>query len=131
MRFLRAEEGRDFSYHVDVLSCASQVFLVETQSKRKADGEQKSRRRSNRKLLFDCINLGLMVLLLQLVSVCAPWPSLFVSSRISYRQGTEEASWVLLIGLEYEAGKESEDELRDDLGLVKNWNNPWILTGKR
>lgn len=134
MRSLRAEESRDFSYLVDVLSEAGlhggnlMESLIKWQSiesptdsvyevLEKKYGDQKSWRRSERKLFFDRINLVLMESLLQ--SVCVPSWAKPVVARISSGLGTEateEALWSLLVRQENEARKEPPDVLGDDLG---------------
>ncbi|OWM87539.1 uncharacterized protein LOC116188097 [Punica granatum] len=135
MRFLRAEESRDFLYLVNVLSEAglNGGNLMENLIKWHSTatpvdpsifeileikyGEQKSWKRSERKLLFDRINLGLIDILLQSISM--PSWAKPVSARISSRPDaeiTEEALWTLLLRQENEARKESENVLGDDLG---------------
>lgn len=137
IRFLRAEDSRDFSYLVDVLFEAGlhRGNLIESLIKwqtiespldsvifevlEKKYGEQKSWRRSERKLFFDRINLVLMETLQQ--SICMSSWAKPIAAQMSSRWGTEiteEALWTLMVKQEKEAKKESGNVLEDDIAWL-------------
>lgn len=146
MRLFRVEDGRDFSYLVDVLTeagfhgrnlymgfdtwhsqeCPMSSSVFETLEKKY--GEQKSWKRSERRLLFDRINLGLMEILQPSIGVPA-WTKP-VARRFSSRMSQElieEELWILLVSQENEASKDLEKvlgkddrwlELGDDIQII-------------
>ncbi|KAK4759972.1 hypothetical protein SAY87_023103 [Trapa incisa] len=131
MRFLRGEDSRYFSYLVDVLSEAglrggtmiecpidSEVF----EALEKKYGEQKSWRRSERKLFFDRINLVLMTMMeTHCQSIFMPSWAKSVASHMSFIWGgeiTEEALWAVLDRQEKEAKKQSGNVLEDGPELL-------------
>ncbi|CAI8592154.1 unnamed protein product [Vicia faba] len=97
----RTEESRDFSYVVEVLTEAEKKF-----------GEQQLWKRSERRLLFDRINLGLSDILHPYLYV--PMWETPVSRRLNteLRQDMiEDKMWGLLVSQEKKAGKESIDDM--------------------
>ncbi|CAK7325609.1 unnamed protein product [Dovyalis caffra] len=145
-RFFRAEESRDFSYLVDVLSEAgfdsrnlqtgfdswhSQEYPISSsvfETLEKKYGEQISWKRSERRLLYDRINSGLIEILQPSIGV--PTWTKPVARRFSFGLGQEmidEELWMLLVAQEKEAGKDSgkvlgkDDrwlELSDDVQII-------------
>ncbi|OAY38700.1 uncharacterized protein LOC110624847 [Manihot esculenta] len=139
MRLFRVEESRDFSYLVDVLAEAafhnrnshSQEFPISSsvfEILEKRYGEQISWKRSERRLLFDRINPGLMEIL-QLSMGVLTWKK-SVARRFNFSRRPdmiEEELWMLLVNQEKEARKESEKflgkhdgwmELGDDIQII-------------
>ncbi|XP_065871988.1 uncharacterized protein [Euphorbia lathyris] len=124
---LRVEESRDFSYLVDVLTEAGfqsrkqhvpngpiSYSIFETLEKKYR--EQITWRRSERRLLFDRINLGLGEILEPLKGTVTRTKS--VAKRFRYSQGNEileEGAWGLLVEEEEEVRKESEKMLGKDV----------------
>ncbi|XP_045797370.1 uncharacterized protein LOC123891532 [Trifolium pratense] len=128
--FSRTEESRDFSYVVEVLTeagisntslfkdfstwhsaeCPISPSVFETLEKK--FGEQQFWKRSERRLLFDRINFGLLDIL---------HPSLFIplsEKPVSRRMNVEPSQnmiedelWGLLVSQEKKAGKESVDNM--------------------
>jgi hypothetical protein len=126
----RTEESRDFSYVVEVLTeagisntslfkdfstwhsaeCPISPSVFETLEKK--FGEQQIWKRSERRLLFDRINFGLLDIL---------HPSLFIpiwEKPVSRRMNVEpnqnmieDEMWGLLVSQEKKAGKESADNM--------------------
>lgn len=145
-RFFRAEESRDFSYLVNVLSEAgfdsrnlkmgfdswhSQEYPISPlvfETLEKKFGEQTSWKRFERRLLFDRINSGLIEILQPSMGV--PTWTKPVARRFSFSMGQEmieEELWMLLVAEEKEASKESgkvlgkDDkwlELSDDVQII-------------
>ncbi|KAK3002261.1 hypothetical protein RJ639_020899 [Escallonia herrerae] len=134
LRLFRAEEGREFSYLVDVLDEAgfhedlsferwhslqcpvsSSVF----EELEKKYGEQMSWMKSERRLLFDCINLGLMEILqpgVQTNSLAKPLQKIIGTAF--KRDVIEEGIWTLLIS----QGKEVSKNLSEKaLGKDAKW----------
>ncbi|KAK7273107.1 hypothetical protein RIF29_14153 [Crotalaria pallida] len=128
----RAEESRDFSYVVEVLTeagnankslfkdfstwyseeCPISPSVFEILEKK--FGEQQLWKRSERRLLFDRINLGLF----KILQPCAYIPTWEkpLSRRLNpetSRDLLEEEMWGLLVAQEKEASKESEDKMVD------------------
>ncbi|XP_019452116.1 PREDICTED: uncharacterized protein LOC109354222 isoform X2 [Lupinus angustifolius] len=143
----RAEESRDFSYVVEVLTeagnsnrslftdfstwhtaeCPISPSVFENLEKK--FGGQQFWKRSERRLLFDRINLGLFEIL-QPCSYIPKWEKP-VSRRLNpepTHDMIEEEMWGLLVAQEKEASKESADkmldgeirwtELRDDIEVI-------------
>ncbi|KAF9676773.1 hypothetical protein SADUNF_Sadunf08G0037900 [Salix dunnii] len=131
-RLYRAEESRDFSYLVDVLSEAgsdsrkllgfdswhSQDYPISYsvfETLEKKYGEQISWNRSEKRLLFDRINSGLIETLRPSMGMAA-WTKP-VARRFSFslsQEMNEEEVWMSLIAQEKEAGKDSEKVLGKD-----------------
>lgn len=146
MRLFRVEESRDFSYLVDVLSEIGlydrhstmdfgtwhspewPVSLSVFETLEKKFGDQMAWKRSDRRLLFDRIDAGLMEILQPCMGVPA-WTKP-VSRRIRSRAGQdmiEEDLWVLLVSKEKETrnvlaekvlGSEMELDLGDDIDSI-------------
>ncbi|CAL0318815.1 unnamed protein product [Lupinus luteus] len=128
----RAEESRDFSYVVEVLTEAgnsNRSLITDFSTWHTADcpispsvfenlekkfGGQQLWKRSERRLLFDRINLGLFEIL-QPYSYIAKWEKP-VSRRLNHEPRhdmIEEEMWGLLVAQEKEASKESADKMLD------------------
>ncbi|KAI4351136.1 hypothetical protein L6164_005519 [Bauhinia variegata] len=128
--FFRVEESRDFSYVVEVLTeagfsnrnlhadfstwhsleCPISPSVFEILEKK--FGEQPLWKRSDRKLLFDCINLGMLEILNP--CKCNPiWvkPALRRWIAEPSQDMIEEELWALLVSQEKEAKKESADKM--------------------
>ncbi|KAL5082689.1 hypothetical protein RYX36_011110 [Vicia faba] len=126
----RTEESRDFSYVVEVLTeagmsnasllrdfstwhsaeCPISPYVFDTLEKK--FGEQQLWKRSERRLLFDRINLGLSDILHPYLYV--PMWETPVSRRLNteLRQDMiEDKMWGLLVSQEKKAGKESIDDM--------------------
>lgn len=146
MRLFRVEESRDFSYLVDVLSEIGlydrhstmdfgtwhspewPVSLSVFETLEKKFGDQMAWKRSDRRLLFDRIDAGLMEILQPCMGVPA-WTKP-VSRRIRSRAGQEmieEDLWMLLVSKEKETrndlaekvlGSEMEIDLGDDIDSI-------------
>ncbi|KAE9604948.1 hypothetical protein Lal_00036927 [Lupinus albus] len=144
----RAQESRDFSYVVEVLTEAGNsnrslftdfstwhtaecpiISPSVFENLEKKFGGQKLWKRSERRLLFDRINLGLFEIL-QPCSYIGKWEKP-VSRRLNpepRHDMIEEEIWGLLVAQEKEARKDSADkmldggirrtELRDDIGVI-------------
>ncbi|KAJ9175645.1 hypothetical protein P3X46_014182 [Hevea brasiliensis] len=124
MRPFRVEESRDFSYLIDVLTEAGfhnrnldagfdtwhpQVSYSVFETLEKKYGEQISWKRSERRLLFDRINSGLMEILQPSMGVLT-WTKP-VAKRFSFslrHDLIEEELWMLLDSQEKEARREYE-----------------------
>lgn len=125
MRLFRVEEGRDFSYLIDVLTeagfqggildmnlgtwhspeCPVSLSIFETLEKK--CGEQAPWKRSERRLLFDRINSGLM----EILQPCMGMPKWAkpTSKRLNPRLSQdmiEEELWTLLVSQEQEVSKD-------------------------
>ncbi|GAV77063.1 DUF4378 domain-containing protein [Cephalotus follicularis] len=120
MRLFKVKETKSFSYIVDVLheaglhnrnqyvafnmwqspDCVNPSVFEKLEKKY---GEQTSWKRSERRLLFDRINLGLTEILQPCIGKPA-WAKP-VSARLSSRQSLEEELWMLLVSLEKEVSK--------------------------
>ncbi|KAJ6357802.1 hypothetical protein OIU78_005606 [Salix suchowensis] len=132
-RVFRAEESRNFSYLVDIMSEAGfdnrnlrtgfdswhsqeypiSPFVFETLEKK--FGEQKSWKRFERRLLFDRINSGLIDILQPSMGV--PTWTKPVARRFSFSLGQEmidELLWTSLVAEEKKASKESGKVLGKD-----------------
>ncbi|WCJ19111.1 Phosphatidylinositol N-acetyglucosaminlytransferase subunit P-related [Euphorbia peplus] len=123
---LRLEDSRDFSYLVDVLTEAGfqsrrkhvpklpiSYSVFETLEKKY--GDQESWKRSERRLLFDRVNLGLGEILQPFKGSKTLTKS--VSKRFRYSHGDEmmeEEVWALVVNEDEESRKESELMLRKD-----------------
>ncbi|XP_004514080.1 uncharacterized protein [Cicer arietinum] len=126
----RTEESRDFSYVVEVLTEAgicNKSLLKDFSTWHSAEypispsvfevlekkfGEQQLWKRSERRLLFDRINLGLLVILHPYLYV-PKWEKP-VSRRVNSEPNQdmiEEEMWGLLVSQENKAGKESMDNM--------------------
>lgn len=126
----RTEESRDFSYVVEVLTEAgisNSSLLRDFSTWQSAEypispsvfdtlekkfGEQQLWKRSERRLLFDRINLGLFDILRPYLYV--PMSETSVSRRLNteLRQDMiEDSMWGLLVSQEKKAGKESIDDM--------------------
>ncbi|KAI4351133.1 hypothetical protein L6164_005516 [Bauhinia variegata] len=128
--FFRVEETRDFSYVVEVLTeagvsnrslhtdfstwhspeCPISPSVFEILEKK--FGEQPLWKRSDRKLLFDCINLGLLEILNP--CMCIPMLGKPMLRRLIAEPSQdmiEEELWALLVAQEKEAKKESADKM--------------------
>ncbi|GAU17764.1 hypothetical protein TSUD_171520 [Trifolium subterraneum] len=124
----RTEESRDFSYVVEVLTeagisnlfkdfstwhsaeCPISPSVFETLEKK--FGEQQLWKRSERRLLFDRINFGLLDILHP--SLFIPMSEKPVSRRMNIEPSQnmiEDEMWGLLISQEKKAGKESVDNM--------------------
>lgn len=126
----RTEESRDFSYVVEVLTeagisnaslfkdfstwhsaeCPIRPSVFETLEKK--FGEQQLWKRSERRLLFDRINFGLLDILHPYLYV-PMWEKL-VSRRMNSEPSQdmiEDEMWGLLVSQEKKAGKESADNM--------------------
>lgn len=126
----RTEESRDFSYVVEVLTeagisnanlfkdistwhsaeCPISPSVFETLEKK--FGEQQLWKRSERRLLFDRINLGLLEILRPYLYV--PMMEKPVSRRMNSEPSQnmiEDEMWGLLVSQEKKAGKESADNM--------------------
>lgn len=140
MRLFRVEESRDYSYLVNVLSeigfyVRSSVMDLGTwcppewpvsssvfETLEKKFGNQASWKRSDRRLLFDRINAGLMEIFEPCLGV--PMWTKPVSRRIrstSSEEMIEEDLWMLLVSQEKETGRDSTEkvlgrEIELDLG---------------
>ncbi|KAK6933248.1 protein of unknown function DUF4378, partial [Dillenia turbinata] len=131
----KLEESRDFSYLVDVLyesgfhgesfnlrgkrlSELPVDFLV-FEALEKKFGEHKSWVRSERRLLFDCINLGL-VEIIQPVIDTRVWMKPVTRRMISKWswEGIEEELWMLLESQKREAKKDSSEKV---MGEEMQW----------
>ncbi|OMP02673.1 hypothetical protein COLO4_10915 [Corchorus olitorius] len=135
------EEGRDFSYIVDVLTeagfqsrnqdkafdgwhspeCPISPSVFETLEKKY--GEQKSWRRSARRLLFDRINSGLMEILQPCLG--EPMWAKLVARRFSFRQdlkALEKQLYTFLVSQEKETVKHSSEKV-----LAKD--DGWLFLG--
>ncbi|KAF5729568.1 hypothetical protein HS088_TW21G01735 [Tripterygium wilfordii] len=131
------EESKEFSYLVDVFSeagfwsrnpfvgsdkCHSQECLIDPsvfETVEKKYGVQKSWKRSERRLLFDHINSGLMEILHSCTGVFSRTKR--VGRRLSFRHSHEtimEELWSLLVSQEKQAFKESEKVLGNDDGWL-------------
>lgn len=128
--FLRAEESRDFSYVVDVLTEAGisnaslytdfctwhspqyPISLSIFENLEMKFGKQPSWKRSDRRLLFDRINSALLEILEP--CMCIPTWEKPVSRRLNAESNhdmIEEELWELLLLQEKEAKKESADKM--------------------
>ncbi|XP_068330783.1 uncharacterized protein [Pyrus communis] len=140
MRLLRVEESRDYSYLVNVLSeigfyvrssvmdlgtwCPPEwpVSISVFETLEKKFGNQASWKRSDRRLLFDRINAGLMEIFEPCLGV--PMWTKPVSRRIrstTSEEMIEEDLWMLLVSQEKETGRDSTEkvlgrEIELDLG---------------
>lgn len=140
MRLFRVEESRDYSYLVNVLSeigfyvrssvmdlgtwCPPEwpVSISVFETLEKKFGNQASWKRSDRRLLFDRINAGLMEIFEPCLGV--PMWTKPVSRRIrstSSEEMIEEDLWMLLVSQEKETGRDSTEkvlgrEIELDLG---------------
>lgn len=137
MRVFKVEECRNFSYLVEVLTeagfhgknleefctwdsseCPISVSVFETLEKKY--GDQTSWKRSERRLLFDHINAGLIKLLLPCMGV--PTWEKSVSRRFSpirNEEMIEEDLWKLLVSQEKEYTKDSTEKvLGSELGKI-------------
>ncbi|CAL0314660.1 unnamed protein product [Lupinus luteus] len=135
--FLRAEESRDFSYVVAVLTeaCISTWHSAECpispsifENLERKFGKQQLWKRSERRLLFDRVNLAL----LEILHPCSYIPTCKkpVSKRLNPepRPKIVDEIWALLVAQEKEAGKDSAEkmiggeitwtELRDDIVVI-------------
>ncbi|CAL1387222.1 unnamed protein product [Linum trigynum] len=133
MRLFKAEESRDFSYLVDVLTEAGLInrspYLISPNHSWNSDeclivspsvfetldkkyGEQVSWKRADRRLLFDRINLGLVEILQSSLSQQSVSWSEPVARRFMLNYGgqedIEEEVWLLLASQENGTGKNSE-----------------------
>ncbi|KAM7254525.1 hypothetical protein ACFE04_003905 [Oxalis oulophora] len=134
MSLCKVEESRDFSYIMDVLHKAGYpdtgfkswnspehaINPLVFEKLEKKYGEQKCWKRSERKLLFDRINLGLM-------DICQlPLGTNPLSRKLGLKQNLEEELWLLL---EKEVSKHSPNQnvftkedkwldLRDDIEAI-------------
>ncbi|EXB65346.1 hypothetical protein L484_025427 [Morus notabilis] len=137
MKIFIVEESRNFSYLVDVLAEASfhcwnleefgtwhsldcPISLSVFETLEKKYGEQMSWKRSERRLLFDRMNEGLMEIILPCIGVPA-WKK-SVSRRLSSVRDEEmiqEDLWRLLVSQEKECCKSSaETLLESELGKL-------------
>ncbi|GKU91846.1 hypothetical protein SLEP1_g5660 [Rubroshorea leprosula] len=139
----RVEESRDFSYIVDVLTeagfCNSNHIGFEVwhspeypisptvfDTVEKKYAEQASWKRSERKLLFDRINLGLV----DILQTCRGIP-MKAKPLVCFRQRwevIEEELWTLLVNQEKEASKESQKLLGNDDGWLVLGNDIVVIT---
>ncbi|KAK4284102.1 hypothetical protein QN277_000975 [Acacia crassicarpa] len=136
--FLRAEESREFSYVIEVLTEAGlsntnlytdfctwhspqcPVSPSVFENLEMMFGKQPFWKRSDRMLLFDRINLALLEILQP--CMCIPAWEKLVSRRLNAEPShdtMEEQLWQLLVAQEKEAKKESEDKMLID-------GNSWI-----
>lgn len=138
MKLFRVEESRDFSYLVDVLNEASfhgrnlkmdfstlhspdcPISLSVFETLEKKFGDQASWKSSERRLLFDRINAGLMEILHPCMGV--PKWAKPVSRRLnpsSDEEMIEEDLWMLLVSQDKEASKDSaEKALGNEIGKL-------------
>ncbi|KAK6929294.1 protein of unknown function DUF4378, partial [Dillenia turbinata] len=132
----KVEESRDFSYLVDVLyesgfhDGSFNLRLGKTLSEFPVDslvfealekklGEHKSWVRSERRLLFDCINLGLVEITQPLIDTRV-WMKPVTRRMISKwsREGIEEELWMLLESQKKEAKRDSSEKV---MGEERQW----------
>ncbi|CAI0443016.1 unnamed protein product [Linum tenue] len=139
MTLFKAEESRDFSYLVDVLTEAGLInrspYLISPNHSWNSDeylivspsvfetldkkyGEQVSWKRADRRLLFDRINLGLVEILQSSLSQQSVSWSEPVARRFMLNYGgqedIEEEVWLLLASQENGTGKNSEKVMGQD-----------------